>query len=394
MKKVETDARPLRVLHITPDLVPYGLENMISGLVRSLDKSAFTSAVVSLYAESAGGLEPELRANGIPVFHLNKKRGLDLRMYPRLRQVVREFRPDILHTHNYVLRYAYPVARLERTAVVHTIHNVAEREVDRLGRALQAFAFRRGVASVTIADEVSASFRRTYGFKETSLIPNGIDVKRYAAPAVDRTVWRKAAGVSEDAFVFLCVARFAYQKDHDNLLRAFAQARPQLGGAQLLLAGDGELRTEVELRVKELGLSESVVFLGRRTDIPETLAAADAFVLGSRWEGNPLSVMEAMAAGRPVAATAVGAIPELVRHGIDGLLSMPGDSQGLAESIRGLYDMRFALPAMGRSAAERASERFGLPAMSRAYAELYQKVCTGAQVNLEKSGRLLVRTTS
>src|ERR1035438_4964371 len=138
---------PMRVLHVTPDLVPYGLENMIAGLVRTLDHSIFESSIVSLYAESEGGLEPELRAGGIRVFHLNKKRGLDLRMYPRLARVVREVRPAILHTHNYVLRHDYPVAFVTRIpAAVHTIHNVAEREVDRLGLALQRFAFRHGVA--------------------------------------------------------------------------------------------------------------------------------------------------------------------------------------------------------------------------------------------------------
>ena len=228
----------LRVLHVTPDLVPYGLENMIAGLVFSLDRQVFSSAVVSLYAESAGGLEPDFRAGGIPLFHLGKKRGFDPRMYSRLLRAVGEFRPHILHTHNYVLRYAWPVACMARVpAVVHTIHNLAEREVDRVGRLLQSFAFRRGVAAVTIADEVSASFRRTYGFAEAALIPNGIDVGRYANPCVTRAQWRRAARIADDEFVYVSVARFAGQKDHETLLRAFAQGPARLAGTRLLLAG-------------------------------------------------------------------------------------------------------------------------------------------------------------
>jgi glycosyltransferase involved in cell wall biosynthesis len=345
---------------------------MIAGLVRSLDRQEFTPAVVSLYGETAGGLEPELRAACIPLFHLGKKRGFDARMFPRLLHVIREFRPDILHTHNYVLRYCWPMARLARVpAIAHTVHNVADREVDRLGLLLQSVAFRKGVAAVTIAEEVSASFRRTYGFQEAALIPNGIDVSRYAAPMVSRAEWRRAAGIPETDLVYLSVARFSPQKDHETLLRAFAEGPAKMAGTRLALAGDGGLRGEIERRVLELGLAGRVTFLGRRADMPETLAAADVFVLASRWEGNPLSVMEAMAAGLPVVATRVGAVPELVRDGVDGLLSEAGDAASLAHSMA----QGAALATMGHSAADRARERFGLPAMTRAYAALYQRLC-------------------
>ncbi len=386
--------KALRVMHVTPDLVPYGLENMIAGLLRSLDRSDFSPAVVSLYAESDGGLEPDLRALGIPLFHLDKKRGFDIRIFARLLQAVRAFRPHVLHTHNYVLRYAWPVARLARVPVVHTIHNLAEHEVDLTGRLLQSLAFRRGVAAVTIADEVSASFRRTYGFAEAALIPNGIDVDRYARPSVGRTQWRRAAGIAEDEFLYLSVARFARQKDHETLLRAFAQGPALLDGTRLLLAGDGELRPAIEELARVLGIAARVTFLGRRADVPESLAAADVFVLASRWEGNPLSVMEAMAAGLPVIATTVGAIPELVRHGVDGLLSNPGDAPALARSMRSTLEMSATLRrAMGSSAALRAADRFGLRAMANAYADLYRQTLSRTHQNSQAQEQLFARTT-
>ena len=366
--------RRLRVLHLTPDLVPYGLENLIAGLVRTLDPDAFESAIVSMYPEQEGGLEPQLRAEGFRLFHLGKKRGLDLSMYPRLARTIRKFRPHILHTHNYVLRYAYPVACWTRVpVVVHTIHNVADREVDRVGVALQRFAFRRGVAAVTIADEVSASFWRIYGYSETALIANAIDVERYATPAISPEQWRRKEGLAVDAFSYLCVARFSEQKDHQTLLKAFAKGPAQIANTVLWLAGDGELRAQTEQLACELGIGDQVNFLGRRADMPETLAAADAFVLGSRWEGNPLSVMEAMAAGKAVAATRAGAIPELVRDGVDGWLSATGDVDRLAQSMIRLRAPQIAA-SMGQAAALRAREKFGLPAMASAYAELYQKL--------------------
>jgi glycosyltransferase involved in cell wall biosynthesis len=247
---------------------------------------------------------------------------------------------------------------------------------------------------VTIGEEVSASFHRTYGFAEAAMIPNGIDVDRYAAPNIPRAAWRRAEGIAEDEFVYLSVARFAKQKDHETLLRAFAQGPAAFAGTRLLLAGDGELRGEIESRVKELGLGGRVTFLGRRSDMPETLGAADVFVLASRWEGNPLSVMEAMAAGRPVVSTAVGAIPELVRDGVDGLLSSPGDAAALSHSLRAMREIpTAALGTMGSAAAARARERFGLPAMTDAYVELYRRALSGARRGAEATGQVWVRTT-
>ena len=101
----------IRVLHVVPDLVPYGLENMVAGLVSTLDRRRFEPAVVSLHAESEGGLEPALRFAGVRLYHLGKHGGPDILMYPRLRAVLPEFRPHILHTHSYVLRYTYPGPR-------------------------------------------------------------------------------------------------------------------------------------------------------------------------------------------------------------------------------------------------------------------------------------------
>ena len=364
----------IRVLHVVPNLVPDGLENMVASLLRSLDRERFQTGIVSLYAETPGGLEDSLREAGVRLYHLEKRRGLDLRMYPRMTRVLRDFRPDVLHTHNYVLRYTWPVAAALRVpGMVHTIHNVANREVDRTGLWLQKLAFRAGVKAVTIADEVSASFRRVYGFPEAALIPNGIPVHRYGAPAVSRAAWRARNGVAESDFVYVSVARFWPQKDHCTLLEAFAKGPGRGGGARLLLAGEGTLREATADLADRLGIAAQVTFLGRRADIADILGAADVFVLSSRWEGNPLSVMEAMSAGRAVLATRVGALPELVRHGRDGLLVEAGDAAAMADAMCLLRAQPAMSRQMGNSGRERALERFDLPAMVRAYAELYEQ---------------------
>ncbi len=369
-----------RILHVVPNLHSYGLQNMVAGLVRSMDRTRYEPAVASLYDESEIGLEPGLRAGGIRMFHLDKRAGFDVRMYWRLARVLREFQPHVVHTHNYVLRYVYPLlagtlrkpARIPR--VVHTVHNVADKEVDSLGIRLQRFAFRHGVAAVTIAAEVSASFRRLYGFAEAATIFNGIPVARYRRPVVPREEWRARHGLSNGDFVFLTVARFSEQKDHATLLEAFAKGPARNPAARLLLAGAGELRGSIEARLRELGLETRVLLIGQRRDVADVAAASDAFVLTSRWEGNPLAVMEAMAAGLPVVATNVGAIPELVRHGIDGMLAAPGNADKIAQAMTWLCEHPKEARAMGAQGRARARDSFDLAAMVRAYSELYDRV--------------------
>ncbi|MBS1835428.1 MAG: glycosyltransferase, partial [Acidobacteria bacterium] len=216
MKKIEKT----RVLHILPDLMPYGLEKMVASLVLLADRNRFEPAVVSLYGRQEGSLAKAIEEAGVRVFHLDKRRGLDLRMFPRLREVCAEFRPDVLHTHNYVLRYTLPVAAWTRPgAQVHTIHNVADQEVDRLGMWLQNKAFHRGaVVPVAIAGEVAASMERVYGIRHPELIPNGIPVRAFADQPGQRQAWRAKEGFAPDDLLIACVARFFPQKNHHTLL--------------------------------------------------------------------------------------------------------------------------------------------------------------------------------
>lgn len=369
MKKTTTEKT--RVLHILPDLMPYGLEKMVASLVLLADRDRFEPAVVSLYGRQEGSLAGAIEAAGVRVFHLDKRRGLDLRMFPRLREVSADFRPDVVHTHNYVLRYTLPVAALTKPkAQVHTIHNVADQEVDRLGMWLQNKAFHRGsVIPVAIAGEVAASMERVYGLRNPELIPNGIPVGAFADKPGEREAWRAKEGFGQDDVLIACVARFFPQKNHHTLLIAFAQL--QNTNAKLLLSGDGYLESEVRAQADQLGIADRVHFLGRRDDVAAILASVDLVALASLWEGNPLSVMEAMAAGRACAMTSVGAIPELMEHGRSGLIAPPGNAKALAEAMQVLVNDRVLRQRIGIAARQRALAKFDHQVMVNAYQDLY-----------------------
>ena len=364
-----------RVLHVVPELAPYGLENIVAYLTCDIDRGRFEPAVVSLYGASGDGLEDRLADAGVQVFHLDKKRGFDGRMFSRFARVLRQFRPHVLHTHNYALRYTYVPALWHRVPVqVHTVHNVAQKEVDRLGRALQQIAFRWGVVPVAIAQEVAATIRDVYGVPERALIPNGISVRSFQACAARGEQWRRREGFGPDEILCLCVGRLAPQKDHTTLLQAFAAGPAKNPRARLLLAGEGPLREDIERQIQALGLGERVRLLGRRMDVPDMLAAVDLFAIASRWEGNPLAVMEAMSAGVPVIATRVGGVPELVSDGETGILVAPGEPAILASAICRLLDDAARRAAMGRLAMQKAERSFDARVMSLAYQQLYERL--------------------
>lgn len=366
----------MRILQVIPTLWVGGAERIAASLARRLRRSGHTVGVVSMFGASASGasIDRDLASDGIEVHFLDKRYGVDPRMIPRTARVLTSFRPDVVHTHLGVLKYVLPaLAAARRCRVVHTVHNMAEREVERPSQLIQYVAFRSLVVPVAIGEAVAASIRRVYRLPVCRVIPNGISVLDCAPQPRAREDVRAELDIPRAAPVFLAVGRFDPQKDHATLVRAFASQRLRAAGAHLLLAGDGELRGEAERLARALGASDRVRFLGVRSDIPRVLAAADVFVLSSRWEGSPLSVMEAMASGRSVVATAVGCVPELVPEGT-GCLVPPGDPGALEAAMLQLARDLPLAHAWGAAAGEVARARFDASAMTRAYEALYAEV--------------------
>ncbi|MEN6533283.1 MAG: glycosyltransferase [Bryobacteraceae bacterium] len=365
----------IRVLEVLASLRRAGAERMVVSLVRGLDPDRFETEVVSLFDAFPHGFEDELDRGRIHTVHLGKRRGLDLRMYPRLTRVFRSFRPAIVHTHSYVLRYAFPAAVAARVRrVVHTVHNVADKETDWLGRMMNGFSYRRGAIPVAVAYEVARSFRKVYGFDPAATIPNGIDTESYYLPRAGRE-WRHAHGFSDEDRLIISVARLDPQKNPRALVAAFAQAFAGNPRWKLLLVGDGSLREAVQQDVRNLDIADRVHLLGVRSDVAEALSASDAFALASHWEGNPISVMEAMAAGLPPVVTSVGGVPELVNHDVTGLLVPPDDVAAFAAALASLSDDD-RRRKLGEAARQRSAD-FDVSAMVAAYSSLFERIAGG-----------------
>ena len=366
----------IRVLEILATLKRAGAERMAVSLACRLDTSRFETGVVSLFDSFPSGLEPELKVAGVPAWHLGKRPGLDIRMIPRLRRVFREFGPDIIHTHSYVLRYSLPASLATRRMVmVHTVHNLAAKETDFTGRLLHRMAFGRTVAAVAVGEEVRRSYRDWYGAEPQATIRNGIDTVSFERPG-GRRRWRADHGFNDSDFLVVSVGRLDPQKNPLAMIDAFAAAFRNDAGGQLLMVGDGSLRGAAVQRAMELGVAAKVHFLGTQAEVAEVLVASDVFALASNWEGTPLAVMEAMAAGLPVVATAVGGVPELVLDGETGLLTPAGTTPAFAEALARMRADPGMRTAMARAALLR-SKMFSVDNMVAEYAALFERLAGG-----------------
>jgi glycosyltransferase involved in cell wall biosynthesis len=363
----------IKVLHIVPILSPGGAERVSVHIVRGLNRYRYEAEVISLGRRMECDLDRLIEEHGIKVQYLGKPPGFDYRMYVRLHRVLKDCRPDIIHTHIQVLRYALPsMLSLKCASLLHTVHNLAEREVEPGARWIQGYAFHNGVVPVAVAEEVARSVQRLYGIQRCRVISNGIPTEYYARPQTPRSEWRAREGFRDNDVLFVCVARFAPQKNHELLLKAFAEGPASDPNAHLILVGEGALQERLEDQAKNLGLARRVHFLGLRTDIPDVLGATDVFVLSSDYEGSPLSVMEAMASGLPIVSTAVGGVPDLFENGKEGLIVQPGDVQDLSNSMTYLLGNREVRVSLGTAAARRARENYDTSMMVRAYEELYE----------------------
>ncbi|MEU7476215.1 glycosyltransferase [Lentzea sp. NPDC042327] len=309
----------MRVLHVISEMGAGGAEALVAGMAAAGPDVGWESAVAT-----AGGFRvAALRDAGVPVFDVPLARRSALgvvRAAWAVSAAVRRFRPEVVLAHNVS---ASLVARLgaPRTPVVTVFHGVAEADVAGAVRVLRRVSDRVVAVAAASADRLRAAGLAS------EVVPNAVFP---SAPVHDRATVRAALGTAPDVPVALCPARLEPQKRHDVLLDAWAS----VGGAvELWLAGDGSLRAELEEHAERVG--GRVRFLGTRTDVRDLLEAADVTVLTSDWEGMPIALLESLAAGRPVVASDVDGVREVLSGG-GGVLVPRRSPAATAKALRDL----------------------------------------------------------
>ncbi|MBS1868210.1 MAG: glycosyltransferase [Actinobacteria bacterium] len=377
------DRSPLRVLHVIDSLRTGGAEALLTALVRALDEDRL--AANALLVPSAASANADhlraMRAHTERMWVLDVARISDPRLLRGLLGAIRAFRPAVVHSHLSTANiHSRAAARLLRVPHVTTVHTMPGPNAEDLRShvLLDGWSAHLSARIVAPSQEVADAFGRAFRIpgKRLRVIPNAPAAPRPAAGFDPATLRAELLGDRAGPLV-VCVARLQREKGIGELAEAAAALRARLPGLVVAVAGAGPEREPLERQAAELGLEGTLRLLGRRGDVGELLAAADAFCLPSWHEGLPLSLLEALDAGLPCVATAVGGVPELLGGDEAGLLVPARDAGALADALaRVLTDVELAqrLARAGRALVER---EHALGAVARRHAELYAEVARG-----------------
>jgi len=367
-------AAPIRVGFILHVMQVAGAEVLVAETIRRLGPRIDP---VILCLDSIGQLGQRLQDEGVQVVAYGRKAGMDLGVSRRMARDIRARRLQVLHAHQYTpFFYAGLAARLcrPRPRVIFTEHGRHYPDVvSRKRRLVNRLVLAHLADRVNAVCEFSArSLAEKDGFRRDRIevIPNGIDLPKYAAET-DIPAARRRLGLDPSRKYIACVARFHPVKDHRTLLQAFATIAASRPDTDLLLVGDGVLRPDLEQLAGQLGLRNRVHFLGVRDDIADILRVVDVFTLTSVSEAASITLLEAMAAARPVIVTAVGGNPELVRDGVDGLLAPRGDAGAIAAALLRVLGDDGLARRLGSSGARRVAETYLLDRTVERYYALY-----------------------
>ena len=361
----------MRVLAVCPQLTSGGAERQLVCLCRHLDRTRFDIRVV--YYESAGPLLEELQGLGIPVVHVERKRLGALSVLRGLRREMAAWRPDVVDCR---LPSGYRFGRLAaagHSALVVIAEERTELRATGVRRLLDRRLNRWTDAWIGNSKVVADHIVRDLGMppERVHVIYNGIDVDRFRAAAEDPEL----AGLrGQGRRVVLNLGNLSPAKNQKMFLRVADRLRREHGDLAFVLCGQGPLREPLEAYARELGLAGACRFLGFRQDVAPVLASASVVIQSSDWEGLPNAVMEAMAAGVPVVATAAGGTAELIEEGVNGLLVPIGDEDGLAARASAVLADEALARRLGEAAADTIRRKFSAAAMARQYEELFLRL--------------------
>jgi glycosyltransferase involved in cell wall biosynthesis len=329
--------------------------------------------------DELGALGQELRAEGFPVWVLERRPGLDWRCPLFLARLLERERVSLLHAHQYTPFFYALAARLlcRRPPVLFTEHGRWYPDYPRRKRILaNRLLLERRDRVIGVGEAVRQALIRNEGIpaRRVEVIYNGVDVAAFSRRTADREGLRREMGLAADDLVILQVARLDHLKDHATAIRTVERVVGLRPDVRLVLIGEGPERSSIEAQVRQRQLEPYVRLLGLHTDVARFLSAADVFLLTSISEGIPLTVIEAMAAGLPVVATRVGGVGEIVEDGQTGLLARAQDDRTLSAHVVRLAASPELRQQMGQIGRARAQVLFSGSRMHERYFQLYSEM--------------------
>lgn len=364
----------VRVLHVMESQLIGGAEVMVLGLLNGLDRRDFlpllctmgTDAIVSK-AQAIG-----CQTTTLPLFRGKR----DLSFLRSLIKVFRQHRPNIIHSHFFLPSFYSSIAgTLLNIPVISTFHlcDVMETRFERFCMRLLICLSKK---VVTVCNFQADHFGLKRDSERLQIIRNGIKTS-YAANRISYkqiVEGKRRLKFAEHHKLLICVGNFRKVKGHSILVDAMQMIVKQMPDVHLLLAGDGPLKQQLVMQCRERGIVDNVHFLGFVEDIATVLPLADIFVSPSLSECTSLAIMEAMAAGVPVIATAVGGNIEMIEHGKTGMLVSANSPSEIAKSVQFMLSRKDVAEELARNGVELSSREHSITSMVRSYEGLYRKL--------------------
>lgn len=371
--------RPLLIVHVIHHLVIGGMENGVVNLINRLPRDRFRHAVICI--EDYSDFRQRIERDDVEVHALHRSKIGAWRLRWRLFALLRRLRPDVVHSRNLSGLDALLPARLAGVKTLHSEHGF---DVDNLDGLATRPALLRRLHSplvrryVTVSRDLSRLMIERWGIAASRVtqIYNGVDTERFRPTDARRHELLPPTLRGAELFVVGAIGRVRPIKDQSTLLRAFATVlarRPEWRARlRLAIVGDGPLLERLKDEARASGLASMVWFAGARHDVSDLLQAMDLFVLPSLMEGISNTLLEAMATGVPVLATAVGGNVELLDEGVVGETFAVGDADMLAAMIENYAGNAELCARQGAAARQRAEQCFSLQAMVARYQEIYE----------------------
>jgi glycosyltransferase involved in cell wall biosynthesis len=385
--------RHVKILRVIARLNMGGPALHVAYLTAGLSKRGYdTTLVAGSLARGEDSMAFVAEDLGVPIVRIDElgreiSPVRDLVATVRLARLIRRERPQILHTHTAKAGTVARVAALltgsrRPPIIVHTFHGHVLRGYfgplrSRFFRLLERWLASRTTALIAVSPQVRDDLVELGVAPQERfvVIRLGIELEERVDQAENyRAESRHYLGIPEDRFAVGWIGRMTAVKRTDDILIAFKQLRDDGVEACLCLVGDGPDREHLERRAHELGVIKDTLFLGYQEEVAPFYAAFDALILPSGNEGTPVSAIEALAAGRPVVATSVGGVPDVVRDGEDGYLVGVGDTDGLADRLARLARDPDLRERMGRSGRARVLPRYGVSRLVDDVDELYRSL--------------------
>lgn len=355
----------IRIVYIITSTGIGGAEKILYYTVTGLDRTKYSISVCSL--KEKGEIAKELESDGIKVhcLYMAKKEGFigwlsSIVTLFRLFFYLKKLRPTIVHS------FLFRANILARIAGYLIGVPIVISSVRVMGGEGKYFHYLERITSFMVDHYITVSESVKKHLIQHSQIPggkisviyNGVGMTNQN-PLQTRNL-KKPLEIENEGEIIITVGRLHAQKGHCYLLQAIAKAGKKVPKIKLIIIGEGEEENNLKNLVKSLDLKDKIIFAGLRGDVEKIFPIAELFILPSLWEGMPNAILEAMAAGKPIVATKVGGVPELVVHGETGILVPPEDSDALASAIIGLLRDKLKAKKMGEAGRMRVEEHFNI----------------------------------